>query len=116
MVLTTPWLSPVSFAPNMFRNMVKLMGPEASLSMASSSSSLMLVLPVADTRQGQECHTSPGCPVVGVSAVPTGCPPPSFKVGEARRREVSQWGDTWPRCCGPGLHISRTPNPGEMGS
>lgn len=57
MVLTTPWLLPVSFAPNMFRNMVKLMGPEASLSMASSSSSLMLVLPVADTRHGQECHT-----------------------------------------------------------
>lgn len=58
MVLTSPWLSPVSFAPNMFRNMVKLMGPEASLSMASSSSSLMLVLPVTDTRQEQECYTS----------------------------------------------------------
>lgn len=79
--LKLAWYSPLSFSPNTFRNMVKLMGPEASLNVASSLSSLSLILSVAGMGGGGGGHGA------GVSAALValwlvqalwGCPPPSF--------------------------------------
>lgn len=88
---------------------MKLMGPEASLSMASSSSSLTLVLPVTNTGSlGRGDPPLPTPVLVGalVSVLPL---TPEQSWGDWREGG-EQWEDTWSQCSG-----CRTPNPEPQG-
>lgn len=51
--------SPFSFSPNMVRKTVKLMGPGASFTMASSSSFFTLMRPREDTQEYKEGQRGP---------------------------------------------------------